>query len=225
MSYKDRLKKPKKKIQAQLRKRKITTNCKNKRNMIEISPKGGKVSEMPPPSVPMMNNINKADDFGKAYDNFSDSIFRHCYFKVRNRELARDITQEAFMRTWKYINNGGEVRNMSTFLYKVANNIILDKWRKKKELSLDLLREKGFEPAGNDDINIKKDIETKEVLKLLDRIHTTYREVIIMRYVDGLSLKEIAQILNQAENNISVRIHRGVQQIQKILNEQDKKNI
>jgi RNA polymerase sigma factor (sigma-70 family) len=79
------------------------------------------------------------EEFVKLYDELADKLFRHCYFRVFNRERAKDLMQETFMRVWKYCNEGHEVKNLKSFLYKVANNLIIDESRKKKELYLEEL--------------------------------------------------------------------------------------
>ena len=49
---------------------------------------------------------SKEEEFLRAYEEFADAIFRHCYFRISDREVAKDLTQETFTRTWKYIVDG-----------------------------------------------------------------------------------------------------------------------
>ncbi len=156
--------------------------------------------------------------FLEAYDTFSPAIFRHCLFKVSDRELAKDLTQEVFTRVWKYISAGNEVGNMKAFLYRVANNLVVDEYRKKKGISLDKLMEDGFDVSTGEEKRVYDIFDGKEALRLLDRIDVKYREVIIMRYMEGLLPKEIALILNETENSVSVRINRGLKKARKFLN-------
>jgi DNA-directed RNA polymerase specialized sigma24 family protein len=74
----------------------------------------------------------RTDEFIALYDEMADQLFRHCFFKLSNRELALDLVQETFSRTWEYISSGKEVNNIKGFLFKVANNLIIDEYRKKK---------------------------------------------------------------------------------------------
>src|SRR3989344_280465 len=91
---------------------------------------------------------NLERDFLAAYDEHADALFRHCLIRVRDREIAKDIVQETFSRTWKYLSEGKEVDYIRAFLYRVANNLIVDGSRKKKTSSLDaLMEEDGFEIA------------------------------------------------------------------------------
>lgn len=171
-----------------------------------------------------MNHPNKSDEFLKAYDTFADAIFRHCYFRISDRDLAKDLAQETFVRAWEQIADGAEIRHMRGFLYRVAHNLIVDEYRKRNRssLSLDELREKGFDPGDEKGNNIQEGVETKDFLALLEKVDPIYRDIVVMRYIDELSLKEIAEILEETENTISVRIHRALKQVRILFKDHEK---
>lgn len=162
-----------------------------------------------------MARLDIHDEFLAAYDAFADAIFRHCYMRVSDRDRAKDLMQETFTRAWKYIAEGKTVDNVRAFLYRVANNLIVDESRKKKGVSLDQLSEVGFDPKdpnmGSDAVEAKMDAE--RILAFVERVASPYREALVMRYVDGFSVKEIADILGETANTVSVRIHRGVKML------------
>ncbi|MFA5997518.1 MAG: RNA polymerase sigma factor [Candidatus Paceibacterota bacterium] len=163
-------------------------------------------------------------EFLKAYDQFADAIFRHCVFRISDREKAKDIAQVSFVRLWDYMAQGKEIDNMRAFLYRIANNLIIDEYRKKKEDSLDRMRdEEGFDIG----FDARNDIETKDehtrALRLLDALPDKYREALVMRHIDGLSVKDIAHLTKETENVISVRIHRAIEKL-KTLSEESKHN-
>lgn len=155
--------------------------------------------------------------FIKAYDAYADAIFRHCYFRVYNRELGKELMQETFTRTWDYMVKGNEVKNIRTFLYKIANNLIIDHVRKKKELSLETLQETGFEPSHTTKDDVHTHIDAERVIEVIEKLDEMYREPVLMRYLDGLKPKEIAELLNETVNVVSVRINRGVKQLRELL--------
>ncbi len=169
----------------------------------------------------MSRKTDIMEQFMKAYDDLSDAIFRHCWFKIGDREKAKDLMQETFTRSWQYIIQGTEVKNMKPFLYRVANNLIIDEYRKKKELSLDGLMAEGFEPGFDEIKSTEQSIDAKLALSVINQLDEKYQEAIMMRYVDELSPKEIAEITGENENNISVRIHRGLKQLKEILNNKE----
>lgn len=161
----------------------------------------------------MKSPLPTNEAFLEAYDAYADAIFRHCYFRVYDREKAQELMQECFMKTWEYLVDGKEVKNLRAFLYRVANNLVIDHSRKKKELSLDALAEEGFEPGDDGHTQAVAHAEASRVKSMLGRIEPHYRQVIQMRFIDGLTPTEIAHALGQTENAVSVRLHRGIKQL------------
>jgi RNA polymerase sigma-70 factor, ECF subfamily len=155
-------------------------------------------------------------DFINAYDELADALFRRFYFKLSKRDRAIDLVQETFTRAWEYVHSGKEVTNLKSFIYKVANNLIIDEYRRKRPVSLDELREDGFDVATvrESDNSIIMEAETEQVLKLVNQLPEKYKDVILMRYIDGLSPKRIGEIVGESENTVSVRINRGIKKIQ-----------
>ena len=101
----------------------------------------------------------------------------------------------------------------------MANNLIIDEYRKKKSISLEMLQEKsGFDKAANDDKRTLISTEIDTILVHINKLDEKYREVILMRYINDFSPKEIAEILGQSENAVSVRINRGIKKVQAMLN-------
>jgi len=163
-----------------------------------------------------MDTQNRA--FLEAYDQLSDAIFRHCYFRVSDRDKAKDLMQETFMRTWQFVSEGKEIQNMKAYLYQVANNLIIHQYRKKKEVSLDDLQEDGFDPGFDDRSHLENFIAGKEAIEILPMLDDLYREVVVMRYIDDMSVSEIAQVLRISENVVSVRLHRALRKLRSVFN-------
>lgn len=164
-----------------------------------------------------MNN-SLENEFLRTYEEFADPIFRYCLVRVRNRDEALDLSQEVFLKTWHYVADGKEVKNMRAFLYEVARNLIINAAVKQKPVSLDTIMENGFEPVSRDDKRIESSMIFKDVLENLDGLDEKYREPILLRYVDELPVQEIAALLDVSENTISVRIHRGLEQLKTLMN-------
>ncbi len=166
-----------------------------------------------------MDNGDINQQFLKAYEKLADGIFRYCYLRISDREKARDIMQETFIKTWKYLAEGHAINNLKAFLYRTASNLIIDEYRKNKTVSLDLMREKdGFDPVGDDAGDIIDLAEAQNAIRLINKLEPGYREIIIMRYINDLSVKDIAQILGESENNVSVKIHRGLEKLKSLMN-------
>ncbi len=158
---------------------------------------------------------SKKQQFAEVYAEYSDAVFRHCLSRLSDSQLAENITQETFTRAWSYLMRDHEVENMRALLYKIANNLIVDRYRAKKSISLEALQESnpGFERGAID--NTLEKIEVKETLELLKMLDAKYQKVITLRFLKGLTVTEIARELKESPNAISVRIHRGLKQFRK----------
>ncbi|MCK9351355.1 MAG: RNA polymerase sigma factor [Candidatus Paceibacterota bacterium] len=159
----------------------------------------------------------KENQFLVSYDAHADALFRFAYFQVSDREAANDIVQDVFMETWKYLSEGGEIENFRAFLYRVARNRIIDHYRKHRSQSLDAIQESGMDFSDERSREVSEArSEAMHILRLLDRVDKKYREPVLLRYMEGMGVKEIAQILDESESNTSVLIHRGIEQLKKL---------
>jgi len=166
------------------------------------------------------NQPNKESEFLKAYEDYNDAIFRYCLFQTSNREKAIDMTQDTFSKTWEYMALGHDIDNIRAFLYKTAKNMIIDARRKKKAMSLDDLMNDGFDaPFDDQDAHLAR-LDGEKAAALVGDLDENYREVLTLRYVEDLSITEISNMLEESENTISVRIHRGLEKLKKKWNKQ-----
>ena len=159
-----------------------------------------------------------------AHTDYSKGLNKYASFKLSSQDIGEDLVQETFLKTWKYLVKGGKIDIMKAFLYHVLNNLIVDEYRKRKTTSLDVLIEKGFEPAENDFDGFFNVLDGKRALLLIALLPKKYQKTMRMRYVENLSIKEIKIITGQSENVIAVQIHRGIKKL-KLLHEQGTKLI
>lgn len=157
--------------------------------------------------------------FIAAYEAYADAIFRHIALRLGDRERGKEIMQETFLRAWEYLAQGNSVGNLRAFLYRVAQNLLVDYARRRKlrtEESLEALEEQGLElPAEEWDPHLALDAE--RVMNVLQHIDEHNRAAVVLRYVDGLPPREIAALLGISANAASVRIHRGLEQLRSFL--------
>lgn len=157
------------------------------------------------------------ENFIKSYDNHSDELFRFAYFRIRDRELAKDLVQDSFIRTWNYITAGREIENFRAFLYRTLRNLVIDESRKKKSASLDALADEGFDPADSfRKIELEHRLDSKNTIDKLSALNEDDREIIVMRFINELGPKEIAEILGESENVVSVRINRALKKAREL---------
>jgi len=163
--------------------------------------------------------------FLESYELYSDAIFRYAYMKTSDRNKALDIAQDTFTRAWEYASKGEPVLNMRALLYRIAHNLIVDEYRKKSTVSLDAMMEEGFDYGANNTERMIDQFDARDVIKLVDQIDPKYRDVVMWRYIDEMSVKEIADITGDTENTVSVRIHRGIEKLKNLAKLQNHENI
>ncbi|WP_078415030.1 RNA polymerase sigma factor SigW [Priestia abyssalis] len=159
------------------------------------------------------------DAFAEVVEYYKDKVYQLCYRMLGNAHEAEDSAQEAFIRAYVNIHTYDSTKKFSTWLYRIATNLCIDRIRKKKpDYYLDA------EISGTDGLNMYSQIPAdqklpedeleqlelqehiqQEILKLPDK----YRSVIVLKYVDELSLKEISDILDLPVGTVKTRIHRG----------------
>lgn len=157
------------------------------------------------------------DAYLEAFDTYADALFRHASTRLSDRERACDVTQDAFIKAWDYLASGNEVRQWRPFLYRVLNNLIVDEYRRKKELSLDALLEEDSTSEALTASGSRREAEEalddalaiERVRQLLRGLPEPHQSVLTLRYIDGLTPAEIAETLDISENAAAVRIHRA----------------
>lgn len=168
-----------------------------------------------------MDHEQKKQHFLAIYDEHHDAIFRFCALKVSSRELAQDLTQDALMRYWQSLRKGDAIQNDRAYLYTLARNLVIDWYRKKKDQSLDDMMEKGVDFAGAGMDSVTELAEFEEVLRIVAQLDQDSQDVLLMRFMEGLSPKDIAVILNESSNVISVRLHRAIKKVQDLIQPHD----
>lgn len=167
-----------------------------------------------------MDKEKQYQRFDEIYRLYSKAIYRFVYFKVSDFETAKDLTADTFLRFWKSMKNGGEIRNNKAFLFFIARGLVIDYYRKKKHINqVSLEAEEIDERLFSIDENTEKKIEIKEeineVYQKLKEIKEEYREVIILHYIEDLEISQISTVLNKKENAVRVLLHRALGYLRK----------
>ena len=160
---------------------------------------------------------NQEKELSDAHYDFQKGLNSHAFFKIHNHALGEDLVQNTFLKTWSYLVKGGKIDVMKAFLYHILNNLIIDEYRKKKNVSLDAMLEKGFEPRGYEQ-NPVSALEGKSAILLIRRLPLMYQKIMRMKYVQGLTLEEMSLLTGQTKNSIAVQAHRGLDKLRLLYN-------
>jgi RNA polymerase sigma-70 factor, ECF subfamily len=157
--------------------------------------------------------------FGSLYDHYQPAIYRFIAIKVSSREEAEDITHHVFLSAWQKIRTYKHRGHpFSSWLYQIARNSVIDHYRaNKNDISLDKIDpESSIIPAvAHFDIGAKLQLEL--VHRAIRELKPDYQDVIIMRFVEDMPLKETASALKKSEGAVKLIQHRAIKELKRKL--------
>lgn len=160
-----------------------------------------------------MDAIREADESKliEAYEQYRNILLRHCRYRIATPEEAEDLVQEVFLHTWEYLKRGHTIDSPKTFLFRVASNLLIDAHRRRKRrgnVSLEVLLEKGFDPGKDDMEGVRQTVDVWHMLQKCKKQRE--HDFLVMRYVRGMGLPEIASRAGISSNAVAVMLHRAV---------------
>ncbi len=149
------------------------------------------------------------------YEKYADDIFRYIYVHVNDRQTAEDLTADTFMRAWKKLDSF-DFKHARGWLYKIAHNLVIDFWRKKKPLNLDEAFEaEDDKPTLQDEVD--KNLEHNRLHSSLKKLPKDMRSVVAMRFLLGYSVRKTAKSLELSEANVRVMQFRALKKMKEAL--------
>lgn len=146
---------------------------------------------------------------GKTYlEEQYDKIYRYCYFKVHQREVAEDITQEAFLRFFEKFGHYGSDFTLQ-YLYRIAHNLCVDRYRRGEEAELteELVRE------GHEEQVLRKIL----VKDALSKLKEEERELLLLRYVNEVPLATLCKLYGMSRFALHRRLKKITETLGRIL--------
>lgn len=166
--------------------------------------------------VGKLKSKNK-EAFGKLYDIYVDKIYRFIYFKVSRVEATEDLTSQTFLKIWQFAleDKIRTEKSFQSFLYKTARNVVIDYYRKSNKDKDLVSLDEAIDVPGDEDSEVLEQevdakIEMKEVEEKLKKLKSEYQEIIVLYYINELSIKELAEVLNKKKGNVRVILHRAI---------------
>lgn len=161
----------------------------------------------------------EASAFGALYDHYQPMIYRFVLVKVGHREEAEDLTHQVFLSAWQNIESYRDMGfPFSSWLYKIARNAVTDFYRSAKEAtSLEQVNPEFFAVPAAMQVGMDKIFEIEKVRKAIGQLDRTYQDVVIMRFVEDLPIKEVALALDKSEGAIKLIQHRAMKKLKEIL--------
>lgn len=159
--------------------------------------------------------------FGALYDHYHAMIYRFVMVKVGRREEAEDITHQVFLSAWQNVKTYRHRGHpFSSWLYQIARNQVIDHYRSAKiDVSLENVDPEYFAAPAIAHFDLGTKLEMEKVRLAIEQLKSDHQDVIIMRFVEDMALKETAEILGKSEGAVKLIQHRALKELKKILGE------
>ena len=161
------------------------------------------------------------DAYGFFVSKYQKSIYNLMYRQTRLKEEAADLTQETFLKAYERLERFRPEGRFFSWLYAIGINLVRD-WARKNRIATEKKDLLFTELASNDQavesdelLDLKHNMEA--LLQALGSMPLEYREAIILRYREELSMKEIAEIFKLSVSGAKMRVHRGLEKLRKLL--------
>lgn len=152
--------------------------------------------------------------FAQLYDAYIRRIYDFVYYKTHHKETAEDITSETFIKALEKINQFDPNSSFKSWLYKIAQNTVIDHYRKSSRAQITDIDDAW--DIGSDD-DVAADIDTREKIRELRRemkkLSSAERDIVIMRVWQELPYKEIADIVGKSEENCRTIYSRAIRSL------------
>ena len=167
--------------------------------------------------------------FHRLYDQFHQDVFQFLVYLVKDRLVAEDLTQEVYIRAIRSYDTFQKHSSEKTWFFAIAKNIAIDYFRRQKVKSkhtLDYFDWDQDRLSTNEQSPEQQAIlneEKSSVLQALEKCTEDQKIVVILRYIQQLSVNETAQVLGWTEAKVKTTQHRAIQKLKDVLNKMEKK--
>lgn len=162
------------------------------------------------------NGDNEA--FGQLYERYVRKIYNYIYYRTGNVNEAEDLTAKVFHRAFRHIENyNARGVPFSAWLYRIAHNLVANWYRdrsRKKEVTLDDQLPSSFH-FDFPESAIEKTQESEKLMKAIRKLPPERQQLIILKFVEGLSNLEIGVIMRKSEGAIKSLYHRTLESLRK----------
>ncbi len=142
-------------------------------------------------------------------EKYSDKIYRLALRYTGDREQARDITQDTFLRAYKKLDKFDRSKSAGPWLFKIATNLCRNWLRDNREVPVESLDEFNMRAENSPESIVIRQENDRELAEALDRLPIMYREVILMKHAADMSYADIADVLGLKLSLVKNRLYRG----------------
>jgi len=155
---------------------------------------------------------------GEIYDRYSVKIYNYIYRRLGDARLAEDLTADVFVKMLEAIKSSVPWRvSFSGWLYRIAHNVVTDYLRSHRQEMESYLGERLIAAGESPTIALERKLMQQQLRAAISRLNEDYQQVIILKFVEGLSNAEVAEILGRSEGAVKSLQHRALKSLRRIM--------
>lgn len=171
-------------------------------------------------SIDLINRAKNGEraSIGQLYEDYHLHVYRYLYYLVGDVHTAEDLTSEVFLRMIRSLPNYHyQGISFQAWLFQIAHNLAIDHFRKdNKQMHVEL--EENLHNNDPDlDSALEQSLTSQTLRQALEKLNHSQREVIVLRFVAGMPIAQVAQTLRKSEDTIKGLQRRGLATLRKIL--------
>ena len=160
--------------------------------------------------INVIQNENSSIHFEVLYKRYHKKVLDKCYGLVKNRQLAEELTEDIFSKTFEKLSSFQNRSSFSSWLYSLSYNHCIDYLRLKKKLHYPEYNRENEIPEIIDETDENmNEIDYDKMMIIFDMIHPEEKALLILKYQDNLSMKEIGESLRVSEDAAKMRLKRA----------------
>ena len=170
--------------------------------------------------------LKNQDFFGCLMERYEPKLMRYVRrISAATQEDAEDILQDVFVKVYRNLNDFDTSLRFSSWIYRITHNQVISHWRKTKSRPQVLKFEADedfLKFIANDEdlaLDTERKFESEEVRQLVDALDEKYREVLVLKFIEGKDYKEISDILQKPLGTVATLINRAKKQLKRIIEE------
>jgi RNA polymerase sigma factor (sigma-70 family) len=153
---------------------------------------------------------NSSKYFEVLYHRYYSRVLDKCYSFVKNRQLAEELAEDVFSKVYEKLLSYRQLSSFSSWLYSVCYNHCIDYLREKKKLHYPSWNRENEIPEIIDETeDISEGIDYDRLMNIFEMIHPEEKALLLMKYMDNLSMKQIGAALRISEDAAKMRLKRA----------------
>jgi len=163
---------------------------------------------------------------GELYERYKAQVYRTALAITHDERVAEDILQEAFLRVYTYADGIDETVSLGPWLYRVTVNLAyswtnrVKRWLRYLE---DLFDHRASPSQWCPEATAEEQERLQSLLQAIDALPSRHRVVVVLYYLEGLSLGEIAYVLGIPEGTVKSRLHYARESLRKVILERERR--